>query len=350
MAPAKGGSVALIWGGESAHASLVELDTAISERSSVRHDVRLAVEISPIDGVAALIALDTTPSWNVDFPDARLMLFEPVSGSGTYLIDDTSSPYTVHGGGIVGLWLGAAVAPWSSRRNPNHLGDWRLEGAVRTGGSKNSMWAGPVDSRGAAPGGSAFRLAAAFSKSGKAGSPWIRAVWHRESGAVVDLTDDEGVVVAPEVALRPASTVTLAGGVELLAHDVPEEEERFAVDLHLAATYRTWEDVGSGTLLPNTLDPGHRIPVTHGDGVLGSAGVGFVAWMGPSARLNVALDGRIESTARQEHIYPVVTSGTPWAILWTATFAGRAKLSSGEITKEPEPVEAVPLPWGPTLP
>jgi hypothetical protein len=100
------------------------------------------------------------------------------------------------------------------------------------------------------------------------------------------------------------------------------------VDLHAEAFYRSWEDIGSGVLLPNTLDPGRSIAVTHSDGVGASTGIALVGWLGPHARLRAGVDGAIETPGTVEHVYPVSTVGTPWTVLWSVSLEGRAGLNA----------------------
>lgn len=340
MAPARGGTASVAYDGSKGKARLAEEDVQIATRTATAHDLAVGIEVAPVDGIAFVLGFDAVAAWSMDFPDARPMLFEPVSGAGTYLIDDGVAPYTVSGGGFSGLWIGAAAAPWSETRNPNHRGSWRLDVAFRTGAPGASRWAGPIDDRGGAPGGSALRLSAAFSKAGKGGAPWTRVQLHRENGAQIDLTDASGAPLTLRAALRPATTLRLEGGVELAAWDDPAAGEHFAVDLHGEAAYRSWEDIGSGVLLPNTLDPGRSIPVTHSDGVWAGVGVALLGHLGPHARLRVGVDGRIETPGTQEHIYPVTSIGTPYTVLWSVSLQGRARLPEA---REPEAVEVIPL-------
>ena len=164
------------------------------------------------------------------------------------------------------------MSPFSEQFLRLHRSTWRIDAAIRTPSPGRNLWTAAGGTRGAAPGGSAIRLAGAFSTDREPAEPYVRAQWIREGGAAVTVVDEAGLTWATDLPIRPASTVDFVAGVELEAIDLPATGARFAFDLWFGAEYRTWEDVASGVYLPNVVDSARSIPVTTGDTLAGRTG------------------------------------------------------------------------------
>jgi len=322
MAPGAGALIGVHYGGSALSGRLLESGTAIADRRVQRHDLDVTLEIAPIEGLAITAALATTPSWRFAYPDARQMVSEPASGSGSYLpggvVADTP---VIQAGGLQGVWLGAAVAPFAERYAGTAGSTWRLDAGFRPGSKGRNLWtAGDNGRRGAAPGGTAFKLQGAFSTDRGTGHPYAQVTWIREGAVAVDVSDENGTNWG-ELELQPASSLQLRGGVEIVAFESApgETPARFAVDLSAAAGYRSWEDVASGVYLPNVLESGRQIPVTVGDQMMGTLGLGFDYHAGEIVRGRTGATFTYAMPFRVEHVYDVRTSADTYTIGWSFT-------------------------------
>jgi len=309
MAPELGLLGGITYSGSALSGELLEADTVIADRRIVRHDLDFAVEFSPVEGVAITLGVPTTLSWKFSYPNARTMAVDPIDGSGTYLASDaTADAEPVTASGIEGIWLGAAVAPFAERYGVGQPITWRLDAAIRGPSKNRNLWTAVNGSRRSPPGGWGFRLAGAFSSDLGTGEPWLTAEWIRESKVEVDIVDEQGVEWATDLPLRPASTLSSAVGIEIVATEKAETGLRVAVDLSLGASYRTWEDIATGVYLPNVLDNARTIPVTAGDTVAGTAGVGVDVHVDSHVRVRSGLTFEMRTPFRPEHVYDVETS------------------------------------------
>lgn len=320
MPSALEGSAGIRYSGSAGFGGLVEAGERIADRRTVRHDVDFALELAPIDGVALTLGLSMTPGWSWKYPDARAMLLEPVEGGGSYAFGEVQadSP-TVQGGGTNGIWLGLGVTPFSEAFEQNHKVTWRLDGSFRTGNKKN-RWTVIDGKRGAAPGGTALRLSGAFSRRGGPAEPYLRARWHKESKVTTDVVDMDGVVWATGLELRPASTVDLLGGTEIIAAE--NGESVTTVDVFIGFGYRSWEDVPSGLLLPNVIDASKGIAVTHGETIQGIAGLGLNIQYTRNLRSSAGARFEYALPHTQEHVYDVATSPDSFGIGWYVSITG----------------------------
>ena len=240
MPPRLGVVASLEYSGSSLSGGLVEEGERVGERRIVRHDVDLGAEFGIAEGFAATLDLAVTPSLRYRYPESRTMIIEPLTGSGSYLSGEGVGERTVRASGLDGIWLGVAAAPFSEAYGPEQRVTWRLDAGFRTPSRKRNLWTAPNGTRGAAEGGTALRLAGAFSTHRGITSPWLRAEWIREGRVEVEVTDEDGVTWSNGLALRPASTFATDLGVELTAWEDQATESRAGVELWIGAGYRTW--------------------------------------------------------------------------------------------------------------
>lgn len=323
--------VGLSYTGLSERGGLSEAGLRIADRRISRHDLLLDTEASFFPGVSFGLALGLTPSLRFAFPTARPMIIEPQDGSGSYLTAEPGTGSTLlQAGGLTGLWLSAAVVPFSESYARNHRASWRLELGARTPSPRRNLWTAPNGTRGAAPGGSALRLAGAFSTERGAAAPWIGAVWLKENRVKVDIIDEAGTLWAEDLQLAPASTFDLSGGVELELATAPASDTRFVLTPWLGSQYRTWEDIASGVYLPNVLDGARTIPVTAGDSLALRAGLALGVDTAETFRARLGLDFRYGTPFRPEHVYPVRTTADTWQLGWSVRLDGLAPLIPAE--------------------
>lgn len=327
----------LSYGGSSLSGKLLEEGQQVARRRITRHDLALGAELAPLPWVSFSLELGLTPSLRYRYPEAREMIIEPLTGSGSYLAGEPSlETPTVAASGISGLWLGIAANPLlAAGPSGDARSAWRLDAAVRTPSKKRNLWTAPSrskggGSRGVAPGGTAFRLAGAFSRKLGIAEPWMRAVWVTENKVEVDIVDEQGNAWASDLPLQPASTVDLDFGGQFLAFSAAETGTKVAVNTWLGGGYRTWEDVASGVYLPNVLDGARRIPVTAGDSLEARAGLEVDVDVNEALALKTGAVVSWFLPFRPEHVYEVRTSPDTMRVGFTLTVEGRKTLSLGE--------------------
>ncbi len=338
MAPGAGALVGVTYGGSALAGRLVESGTTIADRRVQRHDLDICAEVAPIEGLALTLGFATTPSLRFAYPNAREMVSEPATGSGSYLAGPASAETpAVTASGLQGVWLGAAVAPFAERYQGTTGSTWRLDVGFRTGSKNKNLWtAGDSGRRGVAPGGTAFKVQGAFSSDRGVGQAYVTAGWIKESAVNVDVVDEDGRDWG-ELALQPASTVSLRGGIEIVAFESGPDDPpaRFAVDLFAGAGYRSWEDVSSGVYLPNVLDSGRQIPVTVGDQMIGTLGMAFDYHAGEVIRGRTGATFTYVMPYRVEHVYDVRTSADTYTIGWSLTVQAAPRFVEPKVPSAP---------------
>ena len=318
-----GGSVEVQYRGRVEIGGLNEGDQRIADRRVQQHDIDATVEFSPFKGAAVVIGLEVTPSWSWRYPNARTMLLEPVDGGGSYLFsepDTEGEPYTVKGGGLTGVWLGAAFAPFSEKLFPKQKVSWRVDFGVRPGNKKSNRWTYKNGKRGAGPGTTGIRIATAFSRRGGVAEPYVRMRYQHEGKAEIELVDANGTVTNPAFVVDPASTVEIIGGTGVLASKLQKDPSFF--DVHLGAIYRTWEDLPSGMLLPNVIGAAKAVPVTHSESITGVFGIGVNLAFGPNVSADLGVEGTYTVPHRQEHLFDVTTSPDTFGVNWHVGIKG----------------------------
>lgn len=305
---------------------LEEQAIRVSQRRFTEQNVDLGLQFSPIPGATLTLGLATTPSWLWRFPQARQMLLEPVDGGGSYVFADQApedtEPVGTNGGGINGAWVGAAFSPFSEAFDLGHRVTWRLDVAYRTGNKNKNRWAVVDGKRGGAMGGSAIKIAGAFSRRGGAAEPYVRGTWLKENKVTVDVTDAQGTVIAPGLEIDPADSVEILGGTEVIASENALTHTRTAVDFNLGFRYRTWEDLPSGFLLPNVIEASKAITVTHSERVQGLAGMGLNLVFSDTVRTTTGARFQYTLPHTEEHIYDVQTSADTFGVAWYFSITG----------------------------
>lgn len=318
-----GGALEVRYRGQVEFGSLLEGTQVVSKRQIQEHHVDAKLEFSPLAGAALVVGLEGTAAWKWSYPSARTMVLEPVDGGGSYEFgepDPDAPPYERKGSGVAGVWLGAAFSPFSERLFPKQRASWRFDVGVRPGNKKSNRWTvGQNGQRGASMGGNAVRLSGAFSQRSGLAEPYVRAVYQNEGKVTVALADEDGPR-APAFTVKPASWVEVIGGTSILGNKDSPGTTSF--DIHVGATYRTWEDLPSGMLLPNVLDAAKTIPSTHSETISGLVGMG--TWLAFGKNVGMSLGARFVYTVpnRQEHLFDVTTSPDTFGVQWHAALRG----------------------------
>lgn len=337
MAPALGVRSFFRYGGSTLRGDLVEEGGVVASRQVDRHDLDLAAEFAPVAGFAATLQLALTPAQTWSYTDTRAMVVEPADGTGSYLSGEPTKDVSLDTRGFGGVWLGAALAPFSESYAKNQHATWRLDVGFRTPSSGRNLWVARDGARGPAPGGSAFRLAGAFSTDRGVGSPFVTASWVHENRAELTIVDEEGTTWARKLAVKPADVVDLRAGISLRAHENADAGSAFDVELWMGAQYRAWEDVASGLYLPNVLASGRSIPVTAGDSIAGVAGLGLETALNEHVEVRTGAEFTYRTPYRLEHVYDVKTSADTWQLGWFFALQGQGSFRAPAAPTDDEP-------------
>lgn len=309
MPPGLRADLGIGYGGTFGFGGLEEADVIYAKTSLQRHDLGVRGEFAPVTGLALGFQVAMTPSYKLEFSEATTMTFDPVAG-GTYVGGEPiEDPVLVEAGGMEGIWLHAAFAPFSEAYTKlDQIVTWRLEVGFRPPSNQNFWVADDDGKRGIAPGGAGWRLSAAFSTDRGVASPYLRASSTLESRVTVDIP------TLGEAEVDPASSLDLLGGVELVSSENDEKGTRFSFDLHAGFGYRSWADVPSGIFLPSVLDSSKTILVTQSEYLTGRAGLGAIVEMNQYVGFELGVEGQYQTPHRLEHPYAVRTSADTFAV------------------------------------
>lgn len=262
---------------EGVYSTTTEWEVAHRSLNTHRLDYHLAFGAGP--GVAVKLDLPQYVSSAVTYTSLQNMVFDPATGTGTYFGTDEGTPGTyVSGKGFGGVWLGVAGQPFSEAYTKrNNKATWLAEMAFRTG-DKSGYWAVSDDgTRGAGPGGSAWRFHTAFSKRVGAAEPYISGTVTIEQPTTVVIASPDGlggvILSGGEVTVNPANHGEIRAGTEVLAARNDVNGAQVALDIHLAANYSGYGDVVSGIYLPNVLDASLGTVVQQAESLEGGGGI-----------------------------------------------------------------------------
>lgn len=294
-------------------------------RNTTRHEIPFRLEFAVYDGLAITLGLPGTAAQTITYPTAREMLFEPVTGQGSYrnglALDPTP---TIASGGFQGAWIGLAGQPFLA-------GGWggipltaRLDLAVRTPDPSGTLYS---EARGDAPGGAALKLAAAFSAIRGPSEPYARLTYTHEFEAEVDVTGVDGSAVGP-VLVKGPNVLEMRGGAELVAMHDAETLSRIAFDLYVGFRYVGPARQASGFWLPDVLDSGRSLSAVRSEYVEAFGGLIFDAHITKWIGLRAGAEGRYFSPHRVEHLYPVRTDPPSYGVMWTIGLTGKIRTKS----------------------
>ena len=185
-----------------------------------------------------------------------------------------------------------------------------------------------ASTRGAAPGGHGLFIGAAFSNNKGKGNPYMdfQLVW--ESPSNVDIVDGNGQLVKTGATIRPATTIDMAAGVEVIASEQPDKDIRVAVDLFAGIGYRSWADLPSGFHLPDVLGQSSGLVVTQSDHVALRAGLALNYDINKWVGLRTGIEGRYYTPFTIENDYPVSTGIDSFQVAWVFALTGKVRLQS----------------------
>jgi hypothetical protein len=313
------GDATLTYEGTFGRHTLVQDQQVVGQRRINDHTLRVQVEFAPVDGISLYLALPTTLSRTVRFPEAFEMMLDPATGQGRFM---TGSPITeppeTSGSGGLGVWFGVGFAPYAERYNTVHQLTWRLDLAARTRTEK-SFWEENDGRRGAAQGGAAYRISGAFSAENGGTRPYMAAKWTMETRREVSvITGSEST----QIQVKPGSTFSLLTGVEalLLRSESASSVEPY-FDFSAGFGYRSSRDIPSGILLPDVLETMTPIAVTQTSALTGQLGLGFGLRFPPHVQWRTGLSIRAVTPYQIEDIYPVKSGANAIDLLFSTALS-----------------------------
>lgn len=285
-----------------------EADVDVAERTLSDHMLSYSLVFSAGPGVAVFARVPHFLSSRVSYGTRSEMVYDPGTGSGTYVGTTTGTEgVAVDGAGLGGIWFGVRGTPFSeSFEKRNSATTWLLEGAIRTGDPTNFWTVDDTGKRGAGPGGTAARLHTAFSTTLGNTASYVTGTYVGEGKHKVTIVTPDGVSRG-EVEVDPANHGDIRIGIELLAGRNAASGALFIFDLHLGVAYDAFAQIPSGFYLPNVLEVGAGAAVQQSEQLEGGGGI--AAHWRPFENLQITLNGDLgyHMPQRIEHPYPVYT-------------------------------------------
>jgi hypothetical protein len=287
-----------------------EENTEVGSRTLSDHMLHYGLVFSVAPGVAVFADVPHYVSSRVSYGALSEMVYDPSTGSGTYVGTSAGEPGTyVEGNGLGGIWFGVRGTPFSeSFEKRNSRVTWLLEGAIRTG-DPTSFWVSADDKRGAGPGGTAARVHTAFSTTFGSSSPYVSGTYIGEGKQTVTVTSPDGTVGESEVEIDPANHGEIRIGTEIQASNNKASGSMLAFDLHLAVQYHAWGQIPSGFYLPNVLEVSEGGPVQQAEALDSGGGLALHWRAFTNFQLTLYGDVAYHMPQRLEYPYPVYTGG-----------------------------------------
>jgi hypothetical protein len=318
------GDVHLAYAGEFQQAGLEEGGATYAIRNVVRHDLGLRLEFAAYKGVVITLGIPNTLQQRITYPAAREMLYEPVEERGSYVNGAAIEAPTYVSGGNQGVWIGTALAPFSTNYRRNFGIDTRIDIGVRTPGAGSTLY-GP--NRGAHPGGAGFRLGLAASLPVGRTNSYVALNYVHEFGAKVPIVvDNAGNVLAEELPVKGASQLDATAGAEFVLREQNESASRVALDLYVGFAYRAWADRASGFYLPDVLVSSQPLTVSQGDYIVARGGAAIDYHVNRYVGVRLGAEGRYFTPHTVEHLYEVKTDVQSYEVAWTLALVGRIRL------------------------
>lgn len=319
------GDVHLAYQGLAQRVGLEQDNKVWGVRQHTVHALDLAAEAAVWDGVALRLSFPIAASDVISYPAAREMLFEPTTGEGSYVNGpQIAEPPELRAGGLQGVWIGLAAAPFREDYARGLDLTSRIDLAVRTPGATRYDAA-----RGVSPGGVAVRLAAAFSVQRGPANPYFRAAFQWEGATRVDVVNPDDSA-GGTVEVHGPTTVDALLGAELVGWK-NTKDARFAVDLFAGVRYVGPERRPSGFWLPSVLDASKGLSVAQAEYVMVRGGLAFDVHVGRYVGLRFGGEGQWFTPHRVENPYAVVTDVQSFGASWTAALVGRIRLKGDRL-------------------
>jgi hypothetical protein len=336
MAPAMRGDVEVRYTYGQERTQLIEDRTPVGQRTHATHHMDTFLSFNPVKGAGLFIQIPSTPKTTISYGEAYQMGFDPGNDSGSMLsMEELNNSPVLSGKGPEGTWIGLRGSPlhedlYSSR------GDrvsWVLDLGYRFKDKTNFYVEDEDGVRGAGPGASAWLIRGAFSTTHNRTQPYVVASWISSGVLIANIVDDDGEVLSKNVDILPASVVSIRTGAAVQGVTWGEgvNAGRLLADPHLEFGYQSWQDVPSGTGLPDVLDASGSLLATESEFIFLSLGLNLDIRIMEYIEIDLGADAGLRTARQIEHFYPISTSmGTlTWQTSVALRFRGRDPLLEG---------------------
>ena len=348
LAPMLRGDVQLRYDIDAERARLLEGETVVGRRALTDHILTWSGSFSFYTGAALFMELPQYASSRIRFREAQSAGFDPVNDAGTFVgTPSLGDPDPTLGKGLGGTWLGLRGSPYHEQlfADRGDRASVLLEAAYRFQDQTNLWSYGPRETRGAGPGGAAFRLRGAFSTTHRSAQPYLVATWVRPTGIQMDVTDANNRIIA-QGRFTPASDLELLAGTELTVSEY-QDGGQVNLDFRGRFGYRSWQDIPSGLYLPDVLNGTAGQTATESEYAYLTGSVGVNWRMIHYLQLNVAGDFGFATPRTVEHFYPVTTGLD--TVVWGVTTSLRFRIRDDLFAKAQPAAPAAPaLPSAPS--
>jgi hypothetical protein len=279
----------------------------IATRAVQDHQLRYGFTFAAGPGIAVYAEIPHSVGNSVNYTSPRTMVYEPTSQSGTYVGTNVGADgAAIEGKGVSGVWLGIKGTPWNEEFRTRNGVTWLVEGALRTPDSSN-LWTVTNGTRGAGPGGTAYRLHSAWSQTNGASSPYLAVTWTHENLLSVDTFAQDGTQLASGVQVDPADSLRIRFGTQNTASSNEASGALLRFDLRATVDYASDARVPGGIFLPNTLATTEGQSVQAAESLEGGAGLAILWRPMTYLEMNLHGDAAARLPQRIEHPYPVRT-------------------------------------------
>lgn len=319
----------------------------VGDRKITDHRMQYGFYFSPYHGVTVGLEVPHLVASSVKYTDSGEMLLDPSSGTGTYqgVTQEGSSVLGYSGAGLGGSWIVVKGTPFSELFTArNNRATWLMELGFRLA-DKTDRWTTPAGSlkSGAGPGGTAFRLHTAFSKTYGAAEPYFSFTYQNEGQySRIRTTQDGQPTLSAEgadncvkaedplkadgdcVPIDMGSSVALQFGGQFSTRE-SEGGGRFGVDLHWGLGYRSWASIPSGSYLPGVLGVTEDQPVMESEALESGVGMRFDIRFFRYMELRLGVDASYHLPQRIESQYNIYTDYNTVHVLTTAGLVVRVR-------------------------
>ncbi len=310
------GAVALSYDSTGDVLSIEEGGVEVGRRRHRDHTMQLDLEFSPVRAVSLVLQLPVVMTERVNWTSANQMVFDPNLQTGSLAAADPMQPLPLlKGGGLAGPTIMLRAAPFHEQLYTGHADrtSWVLEAGYRFRDKSSFFRVDQAGKRGGGEGAAALHLRSAWSTTRRTNRPYVEATFDKPFTVPTPLRAEDGTVLTAGAAVRPATRFTARVGTEVPAYD--RDDTQVFVDLRSHVGYRSWQDLPSGTYLPDVLEASRAVLVTQGDALWITGGLGVALRLDDRVDVRVGGDFGTETPYTVEHPYDVTTAGG--AMLWS---------------------------------